>query len=151
MAGYSGTPLPRKLGIKEGCLLRLDGAPDAWGAGWPESQEPLPVGVRVRSTPVGPKADVMLAFFVESRRLKRRFSVLKKKIKDDGALWIAWPKKAARVESDLDGNVVREIGLERGMVDVKVCAVDETWSGLKFVYRLVDRPPPGRGSRRQPK
>jgi hypothetical protein len=151
LAGYSGTPLPRKLGIKEGALLRLDGAPDAWRAGWPKSLGPLPGGVRVRSTLSGPPADVTLAFFLESRRLARRFSALKKRISDDGALWIAWPKKASGVESDLDENVVRKIGLERGLVDVKVCAVDETWSGLKFVYRLVDRQGAGRGATRRPR
>ena len=139
MAGYSGTPLPRKLGIKPGHRVLVDGAPAAWDGGWPATHGILSEAVDLRRGLRSGDADVIVAFFTAAARLRGRFAMLKGKIKQDGALWIAWPKKAAKQRTDLDENVIREIGLAAGLVDVKVCAVDETWSGLKFVYRLRDR------------
>jgi hypothetical protein len=135
MAGYSGTPLPRKLGIKQGSRLGLVNPPP----GFLRELGSLPEGVKISIPPL-PKPLDLIIFFVDSqRKLKASFSSLAGKLAEDGMLWIAWPKKASGVKSDLSDNSVREIGLEYGLVDVKVCAVNETWSGLKFVYRLQDR------------
>lgn len=134
MAGYSGTPLMRKLGIKEGDRVLIDGAPE----GYEETLGDLPPDVTVlqRATK---DLDVVQLFCPDRKRLEQRLSRLKQAIFPDGMLWVSWPKKASGVETDLDGNVVRELGLDAGLVDVKVCAVDETWSGLKFVHRVEDR------------
>jgi hypothetical protein len=134
-AGYSGTPLPRKLGIKEGARLALLGAPDGFDATLGE----LPEGASVRSRARGP-LDVVVAFFIRRADLERRWGALAQAIEPDGGLWIAWPKRSSGVETDITEDVVREIALERGMVDNKVCAIDETWSGLRLVVRLKDRP-----------
>jgi hypothetical protein len=134
-AGYSGTPLPKKLGIRPGARLGLIGAPDGFDA----TLGPLPEGVRVRATARGP-LDVLVAFFVGRAALERRFDALRDALDPAGGLWIAWPKRASGVVTDLTENVVRELGLAAGLVDNKVCAVDEVWSGLRFVYRLRDRP-----------
>ena len=138
-AGYSGTPLPKKLGIKPGHRLGLIGAPDdfdvALGA--------LPADVAVRRRSRGP-LDVVVAFFVERCMLERRLDTLKGTLEPAGGLWIAWPKRASGVTTDIDENVVRELGLAAGLVDNKVCAIDAVWSGLRFVYRLRDRPAPNR-------
>ncbi len=141
MAGYSGTPLPKKLGIKAGHLLLLDNPPAAWADTWPASHGALPEPVSVFSNSRRRNADIVLAFFVEANRLKRRFDTLKACIKMDGALWVAWPKRASKVPTDVTEDVVRAVALDRGLVDVKVCAIDEVWSGLKLVYRLRDRTP----------
>jgi hypothetical protein len=134
VAGYSGTPLPKKLGIKEGHRLALLGAPD----GFDRTLGPLPDGVEERTSARGP-ADVVV-FFVSSRAaLERRFDPLKRAIFPDGGLWIAWPKRASGVETDLTEDVVREIALATGLVDNKVCAIDEVWSGLRLVHRVADR------------
>ena len=134
-AGYSGTPLVQKLGIKEGFRVALIAAPD----GFRKELVGLPRRVSF-VTSVSPHLDLIL-FFAKSRsELARNFSRLGMKLAPAGMLWIAWPKKASGVATDLSDNVVREIGLEAGLVDVKVCAVNETWSGLKFVIRVKDRP-----------
>jgi hypothetical protein len=133
MAGYSGTPLPQKLGIKAGSRLGLFGAPP----GFDRVLGALPEGVR---TTTRGALDVAVFFTEEQRALKKKFAVLAKAVAPAGALWIAWPKKSSGVATDLDENVVRAVGLEKGLVDVKVCAIDETWSGLKFVVRRTDRP-----------
>lgn len=138
-SGYSGTPLPRKLGIKAGHRLGLIGAPDDFAATLGE----LPEGVAVRRQLRG-RLDVVVAFFVERAVLERRFGGCKSALELDGGLWIAWPKRASGVPTDLDENVVRELGLAAGLVDNKVCAIDEVWSGLRFVYRVRDRPTSGR-------
>jgi hypothetical protein len=135
VAGYSGTPLPKKLGIRPGVRLGLIGAPDGFEA----TLGSLPDGVRVCGVARGP-LDVMVAFFVERAALARRFSGLAGALDPAGGLWIAWPKRASGVTTDLTENAVREVGLSSGLVDNKVCAVDEVWSGLRFVYRLRDRP-----------
>jgi hypothetical protein len=133
-AGYSGTPLPRKLGIKEGHRVLIAGAP-------PDFQlEPLDVSAEVsRRKSGGSPYDVILAFCKDRTSVQERFETLTQRTATNGALWIAWPKKSSGVATDLDENVVREVGLAAGLVDVKVCAVDETWSGLKFVRRVKDR------------
>ena len=135
MAGYSGTPLPQKLGIKQGHRLALLGAPDDFE----ETLGPLPDGVNVRTTARGP-LDVVVAFTTRRADLEKRFAGLAKTLDPAGGLWIAWPKRASGVPTDLDENAIRDIGLAAGLVDNKVCAVDETWSGLRFVVRLKDRP-----------
>lgn len=145
MAGYSGTPLPRKLGIKPGHVLLLDGVPTDWGGRWPAAFAPLPDRVTVISGPCArTPADIILAFFAAAGRLEQRFAALKSRMKPDSALWIAWPKKASKRPTDLTENVVRDVALAGGLVDVKVCAIDDVWSGLKLVYRKADRPQVGR-------
>ena len=134
-AGYSGTPLVRKLGIKPGARLGLIGAPE----GFDETLGELPIGVAVRRRLRGP-LDVIVAFYSSRARLERRLVVLKGALDYAGGLWIAWPKRASGVATDLNDNVVRELGLATGLVDNKVCAIDEVWSGLRLVYRLRDRP-----------
>ena len=137
-AGYSGTPLPRKLGIKPGHSVLLAGAPPDFESTLGDLAE----GVRTaRRTGPGPY-DVILLFAYRLRTLERRLGGLKPKLGPSGGLWICWPKKSSGLRTDLAGGVVRESGLASGLVDNKVCAVDETWSGLRFVYRLADRPSP---------
>ena len=140
MAGYSGTPLPKKLGLKPGHRFALIGAPGVWQGQWPAEYGELPDRVAVAARlPANRSGDVVLAFFAAANALARRFPSLAGAIKADGMVWIAWPKQAAKNDTDLTGNVVRAIGLRAGLVDVKVCAIDDTWSGLKFVYRVKDR------------
>ncbi len=134
-AGYSGTPLVRKLGIKPGARVGLVRAPDGFDVILGE----LPEGVSVRRRAQGP-LDVIVAFFVRRRELERRLSGLRQALDPAGGLWIAWPKRASGVPTDLNENIVRELALTTGLVDNKVCAVDEVWSGLRLVYRLRDRP-----------
>jgi len=134
-AGYSGTPLVSKLGIKPGATLGLIGAPD----GFDETLGELPGGVTVRRRLQGP-LDVIVAFFVERSVLERRLPALRGALQPAGGLWLAWPKRASGVATDLSDTVVRELGLATGLVDNKVCAIDEIWSGLRLVYRLRDRP-----------
>ncbi len=133
VAGYSGTPLPRKLGIKAESRLRLDGAPEGFEV------PGLPPGVTVHTRRGSQPYDVVLSFCPDRRRLQRRFVPLAGHLTMGGALWVCWPKRASSVPTDLNDNVVRDFGLAAGLVDVKVCAVDEVWSGVKFVVRLRDR------------
>jgi hypothetical protein len=133
-AGYSGTPLPRKLGIKPESRLAVLGAPEGFDA----TLGGLPPGVSVRRSARGP-LDVIVAFFSERSALERRLPALTRALAPAGGLWIAWPKRASGLASDLGEGVVRELGLAAGLVDNKVCAIDATWSGLRFVYRLRDR------------
>jgi hypothetical protein len=135
-AGYSGTPLVRKLGIKPDARLGLIGAPD----GFDETLGELPPGVHVRRRLSGQPFDVIVAFFVRRSALERRLPALAGALDPAGGLWLAWPKRASGVMSDLTDNVVRDLGLATGLVDNKVCAVDDVWSGLRLVYRLCDRP-----------
>jgi hypothetical protein len=128
MAGYSGTPLARKLGVKSGHTLALLGAPAAW------TIEALPEEVVLRRRAVGP-LDIIVAFFDRRANLERRLPVLLRALDADGSLWIAWPRKAAGHASDISENALREIILPTGLVDIKVAALDEDWSGLKFVWR----------------
>jgi hypothetical protein len=130
-AGYSGTPLPKKLGIVGGSTVALVGAP----AGLLDH---LPAGVTVKRQARG-KADVVVAFFTEQRDFERRIDALGRMIFPAGGLWVAWPKKASGVNTTMDENVVRTVALPLGLVDNKVCAIDETWSGLRVVWRRERR------------
>lgn len=134
-AGYSKRSLVEKLGIKPNSRLSIVHAPD----GFDVTLGPLPPGVMALRKPTK-DLDFIHAFFLESRNLEREFVVLKQAMKPNGVLWISWPKKAAKIDTDVTESIVRETGLKNGLVDVKVCAVDEVWSGLKFMYRLADRP-----------
>ena len=127
MVGYSGTPLPLKLGIKEDSRVRLFDAP----AGFARL---LGVAARERG-----EADVIVLFASSVAKLEPAFDRLRQSLHPRGGLWVAWPKKSSGVATDLGENEVRRIGLDAGLVDNKVCAIDETWSGLRFVVRLVDR------------
>lgn len=135
MAGYSGTPLIQKIGIKPGHRVLLKNQP----AALLKELGPLPTNVEASSELAG-KAGVVLAFAETRAELEKNFKAWSRRIEPDGMLWIGWPKKASGKATDLTEDVVREIGLECGLVDVKVCAIDETWSGLKFVVRVKDRP-----------
>jgi len=134
MAGYSGTPLPKKLGIKEGSRIALVNAPKDFESTLGE----LPNTVEFTKRPTK-SLDIILFFVLNERALKRDFAKLAAKLNANGMIWIAWPKKSSGVTTDLTEQRVQRIGLDAGLVDVKVCAIDETWSGLKFVYRLKDR------------
>jgi hypothetical protein len=127
MAGYSGTPLPQKLGIKETSRVRLSGAPDGFA-------REIPVVPRSRG-----EADVIVLFARNAAGLKKSFGRMRRSLHKDGGLWIAWPKRASGVPTDLDEAAVRRVGLASGLVDNKVCAIDDTWSGLRFVVRLANR------------
>ena len=130
-AGYSGTPLPKKLGIKAGSVVALLGAP----AGFAKSiLGPLPEGATLRSDTRVPYG-VGLLFASSKAELARRFPAAEKAMAEPCALWLAWPKQASGVPTDLDGNRVREFGLLAGLVDYKVAAIDATWSGLCFARR----------------
>jgi hypothetical protein len=134
-AGYSATPLPRKLGLRDGSRLVLVGAPADFASVLGE----LPPGV----AQVGPSlgdVDVAVLFVLDLASLRAQFSALAKQLQPAGGLWVAWPKRSSGVATDLDENVIRELGLAEGLVDNKVCAIDATWSGLRFVRRLRDRP-----------
>lgn len=134
MAGYSKKSLADKLGIKPGKNLHLGNAPD----GYSKTLGALPAGVTVLKA-LPDRCDFIQFFTKEKSELKAAFPRLKKSLVTDGSLWISWPKGASKIKTDVNENVVREIGLDCGLVDVKVCAVDEVWSGLKFVYRVKDR------------
>lgn len=134
VVGYSGTPLPRKLGIGDGSRVALVRAPE----GFERVLRPLPDGVRL-ATAVRGVQDVVVFFVTRRAELQRRFPSLARAVAPAGGLWIAWPKKTAGVATDLSETVVREVGLATGLVDNKVCAIDDAWSGLRFVYRLADR------------
>ena len=131
-AGYSGTPLARKLGVKPGHRLLLLGAPEGFEV--PE----LPDGVRIARRASG-TADVILSFHVARADLARRMPRLRECMEPAAGLWIAWPKRASKVETDLTENAVRDLALENVLVDNKVAAIDDTWSGLRLVIRLRDR------------
>jgi len=130
MAGYSGTPLEKKLGVKDGQTVYLDRAPDGFE-------------LAAMTTARLPRLSaITLTFHTSPETLEKRFPTLIDHTEQAGMIWVCWPKKAAAklgYPSDLDENQVRQIGLDAGVVDVKVCAIDEVWSGLKFVRRLADR------------
>jgi hypothetical protein len=141
-AGYSKTPLLKQLGIKAGTRVLLLNAP----AGYLALLGPLPAGVTLLAAPES-ALDFIQLFSRESAELADWFPRLKAALASAGVLWISWPKRAARIPTDLSENLIRDMGLRQGLVDVKVCAVDESWSGLKFVYRLQDRAAPSAESR----
>ena len=133
-AGYSGTPLPRKLGIKEGSRVAVLSAPDGFDA----TLGALPDGVAVRTRARGP-LDVIVFFTTSRAALERRIPTLRIALDPAGRLWVAWPKRASGVATDVTEDVVREIALAHRLVDNKVAAIDATWSGLQLVIRVADR------------
>ena len=134
MAGYSETPLAKKLGIKEDFRIALVNAPKDFR----RQLGVLPSSVEIVMRLLKP-LDVIVLFAAAEKRLSKDFQSLAKKLSTNGMIWIAWPKKSSGVTTDLSFERVQRIGLQSGLVDVKICAVDDTWSGLKFVYRLKDR------------
>jgi hypothetical protein len=134
MPGYSGTPLPKKLGIKNGFRTHFVAAP----SDVQKELKPSLASCEVLHDGSGP-LDFAMIFTKSRTELAREFKRVAKQLAPAGMLWVSWPKKSSGVATDLDGNMVREIGLAAGLVDVKVCAVTEIWSGLKFVRRLKDR------------
>lgn len=135
MSGYSGTPLPKKLGIKEFAHVLVVHGPK----GFRSLLTPLPNGVAFARGTGKKQLDVIVYFSKHTAILRQSFPRLRQILKPNGGLWIAWPKKASGVSTDVTENIVREVGISAGMVDNKVCAIDDTWSGLRFVFRLVDR------------
>jgi hypothetical protein len=134
MAGYSKTPLPQKLGIKGGTNVVALGAP----AGYRKWLAPLPEGVSFHEKAIAGSAFVHL-FVTERRTLEKELKRLRKLLADAGVLWVSWPKKASGAATDISEDVIRDVCLPLGFVDVKVCAVDETWSGLKLMIRRENR------------
>jgi hypothetical protein len=134
MAGYSATPLVKKLGIKPGASIYIEGDP----VGYFDWISPLPARVEIKKNSTA-LLDFIHLFVTDQKKFRASFTRNKKRLQKDGIMWISWPKKSSGVLTDLDENEIRDFGLKEGLVDVKVCAVDETWSGLKFVYRTKDR------------
>lgn len=134
MAGYSGTPLTKKLGIKEGSRVALINAPKDFESELGE----LPDNVQFIRRPTK-SLDIIVFFVLTERALLRDFAKFAARLVANGMIWIAWPKKSSGVATDLIEQQVQRIGLDAGLVDVKVCAINEIWSALKFVYRLKDR------------
>jgi len=130
MAGYSGTPLARKLGIKDGTRLLPIGAPK----GYLQALAPLPATVKVVGR-LGPSTTIVQLFETRQDELRNILGRLRQRIAPETAVWVSWPKKASGVPTDITENVIRSIALPLGFVDVKVCAVDDVWSGLKLVIR----------------
>ncbi len=130
MAGYSGTPLATKLGIKEGCKLLLVGAPK----GYERQLEPLPASVRLVSR-LSSTTDIVHVFSSRRTKLKQSLIRFRDALKPAGVVWVSWPKKASKVPTNITEDTVREVALPLGFVDIKVCAIDEVWSGLKLVIR----------------
>jgi hypothetical protein len=145
MAGYSGTPLIRKIGIKPGHRVHFHSHPQSFVRDLGELPEKASLEDKLAAG-----TDVMVAFVETQAELLKQFMRLSSKLAPDGMLWIAWPKRASGRKTDLTEDVVRTVGLKAGLVDVKVCAIDEVWSGLKFVVRLIDRPKKGRSGRERP-
>jgi len=140
-AGYSGTPLPKKLGIDPGAAIIVIGQPDNYD----ELVSPLPAGVSIVSRM--PKQPAFVHVFATARaELTRHLTRLRTMLVPDGTLWVSWPKRASGVATDITEDVIRAVALPLGFVDVKVCAVDETWSGLKLVIRRELRPHGGGSS-----
>jgi hypothetical protein len=136
-AGYSGTPLVKKLGIKEDSHVALLNAPRDLRA----TLGSLPAGVHLADELDGAGPFDVVVFFTMSREeLAAAFGRIARRLVPNGGFWVAWPKRASKLATNMTENVAREVGLEAGLVDNKVCAIDATWSGLRFVFRLADRP-----------
>jgi hypothetical protein len=144
-AGYSGTPLPQKLGIKPGVLARIVNAP----SGYADTLGALPDGCLTRyeewtdlagERPTGEPSHFFQIFVTTRAELEAHMPALERRLASDGMLWVSWPKRASGRPTDLTEDTVRAVALDTGLVDVKVCAVDGVWSGLKLVRRLKDRP-----------
>jgi hypothetical protein len=134
MAGYSGTPLPKKLGVKPNQRIALVNAPTDFA----KVLGRLPENAAIVKRLDGP-LDLILLFVDREQTLAKQFPILASKLQSNGMIWVAWPKKSSGVATDLVFEKVQRIGLDCGLVDVKICAVDDVWSGLKFVIRLKDR------------
>ena len=134
MAGYSGTPLPKKLGVKDNQRIALINAPGNFERELAE----LPATTEIVKRLIAP-LDLVMLFVDREKKLAKEFPSIAKKLSSNGMIWVAWPKKSSGVPTDLIFERVQRIGLDCGLVDVKICAIDEVWSGLKFVIRLKDR------------
>ena len=134
MAGYSGTPLVQKLGIKAGFRIFVLNAP----VDYPKLLGPLPPAAQIAKTLKAP-LDFIHFFPQDKAEYEKRLKDLKKSLAPNGVIWVSWPKAASKVSTDMTEKIVRDYGLKAGLVDIKVCAVDETWSGLKFVIPVKDR------------
>jgi hypothetical protein len=145
MAGYSGTPLAKKLGIKPGSSVFVDGAPMAYE----QLVAPMPDGVSMQAA-MDSSTDILHLFSTSRTKLAAALKRAVRHLRPDAALWVSWPKKASRVPTDITEDVIRELALPLGLVDIKVCAVDDVWSGLKLVVRKELRPP-SRGETRRNK
>lgn len=132
---YSGTPLPKKLGIKEGSRVAVVDAPERFVA----TLSPMPAGVKVVTRTRG-HLDVVVVFATRHAALERRLDPAVRALEPDGGLWLCWPKKASKVETDLTFDVVQRLGLDAGLVDNKSASIDDVYQGMRFVYRLKDRP-----------
>jgi hypothetical protein len=135
MAGYSTTPLPQKLGIKPGSRVLFLSAPPEFESALGD----LPANVTASTRASKQSADVIVLFCRDLKTLQQKFDPARAALDDSGGLWIAWPKKASGVKTDLTENIIRDLALAAGLVDNKVCAIDDTWSGLRLVIRLEDR------------
>ena len=133
-AGYSGTPLAKKLGIAPGSRLFLSDAPK----NYLELVAPIPKGAQVVKT-IGEDTDIVHLFATERSRLAALLRSSLAKMRPDAAIWVSWPKKSSKVPTDITEDTIREVALPMGLVDIKVCAVDEIWSGLKLVVRKENR------------
>jgi hypothetical protein len=144
-SGYSGTPLAQKLGLKTGTRVCVQGAPQNYR----QLIAPLPAGVRfVRR--IDAHTDLVHLFAAWRAELSAALRAARGAMRADAVVWVSWPKKSARREGDVTEDVVRELALPRGLVDIKVCAVDDTWSGLKLMLRRSERAPAGKPARRTP-
>jgi len=130
MTGYSGTPLAQKLGIKPGCRMLLVGAPDQYAA----LLDPLPAGVQFE-TQLSGATDIVQIFTVQRAELEQLLESYRATLKPNGVIWVSWPKKSAKLPTDITEDTIRDVALPLGYVDIKVCAVNEVWSGLKLVIR----------------
>lgn len=133
-AGYSGKPLPKKLGIRSGMKVIFQSAPP----GYHDALGPLPPDVRILQR-ISSDMDLVHGFVMSRAELEKKLPRWRDSITNNGMVWVSWPKKTSGVDTDLDGNVVRATGLACGLVDIKVCAVTEIWSGLKFVWPVESR------------
>jgi hypothetical protein len=134
VAGYSGTPLSKKLGIKEGSAVCVRGAPQDYAV----LVAPLPDGVRM--TPrVSERTDLVHIFSKQRAKLSTELAAARKSLRDDATIWVSWPKKSSGVATDITEDTIRELAFPLGLVDIKVCAVDDVWSGLKLVIRVANR------------
>jgi hypothetical protein len=143
VSGYSGTPLARKLGIRAHARLFLQAAPE----NYPELVAPLPQGVQSVSR-IDKRTDLIHLFATRSSALARALGAARRAMREDAVVWVSWPKKASAVATDISENGIRALALPLGLVDVKVCAVDETWSGLKLVLRRSERAGAAKAARR---
>ena len=134
MAGYSGTPLFKKLGIKEGFAICVRGAPQDYAT----LVAPLPDGARI-APKVSARTDLVHIFSKQRAKLSAELAAARKALRDDAMIWVSWPKKSSGVTTDITEDTVRELAFPLGLVDIKVCAVDEIWSGLKLVVRKENR------------